>query len=70
MVRQPHPQGPVAEAMAKVSDAPGDLGLFVATGGQGEDGVVVGLGEGVAYAVGSAVARPNGVWHIGLDDAW
>jgi len=52
----------VAETVAEVSHAPQDLGLLVASGGQWKDGVVIGLGDGVAHAVGSPVVP------IGLDD--
>ncbi len=51
-LRQPHGRGLAVEPMLKVLKAPDDLGFPVPGTGQGQDGMVVSLGDGVAVAQG------------------
>ncbi len=46
--RKPHPQGIPPEPLPEVSHSPTNLGDLLSPGGQGEDSVVIGLGNGVS----------------------
>ena len=45
---KPHARGVPAESFPEVSDAPANLRDLLPSGGQGKDGVVIGLGDGVS----------------------
>ncbi len=51
-LRQPHGRGRPLKAVLKVLEAPDDLGLPVPGAAQGQDGVAVSLGDGVAVPQG------------------
>ena len=61
---QPHSLGITAEAMPEIGDAPEHLGLLVPGAGQGQDHVVVDLGERIAMPPPPLLAQP-----VGLDNA-
>ncbi len=60
---EPHAFGAAAEAVFEVGDAPADLGLGVASAGEGKDDVVVGLGES-----GAVTAEVGGAGMVGVED--
>ena len=62
-LRQPHPFRLAPEAVAEVGEAPPHLGDLVAPGGEGQDQVVVRLGDGVPVTAPGRDAGP-----IGLED--
>ena len=50
--RQPHGRGRAPEPVFEVLEAPDDLGFPVPGVGQGQDGMIVSLGQGVAVPQG------------------